>query len=216
MKAELILGIALVLSGHGNAAIVYPKAPAGGREFVSAKVGRMLRENPNGTLDSLRGLIIEDITIAEPHREYAVGAADLAAGRLLSSARPGSWRYFLMHGARAVGVADVSEADLKIGEMLRFDGLSESAFSNETLEALRTAKELPQIEKQDYELRFLVMPGINFAAAWFHGKSDDIIVPLSPTFGRKLTAEHPYSERQIIKVLRPEAKEVMKSPKLLR
>jgi hypothetical protein len=75
---------------------------------------------------------------------------------------------------------------------------------------------LPQIRKQDYELRFLEVPALNFVAVWLHGRSDDIIMPLPPTFGRNLNAFQAYSESEIIKVLKPEAKEVMKAPNLVR
>ena len=34
MKPKIILGLALVLSGNCHAAIVYPKAPDGGRQIV--------------------------------------------------------------------------------------------------------------------------------------------------------------------------------------
>jgi hypothetical protein len=159
---------------------------------------------------------MEDLTIAEPHREYGVGATDLAAGHLLSSASSKSWRYILLHGTNAVGVASVSDADSKTGKALSFNGLFESGRSSETLEAARTAGELPQIKKQDYELRFLEVPALNFVAVWLHGRSDDIIMPLPPTFGRNLNAFQAYSESEIIKVLKPEAKEVMKAPNLVR
>ena len=204
-----------VVSGHCNAAIVYPKAPEGGRQLVIENVGPLVREHPNHSL-AIPGLRMEDVTIAEPHRWYSVGATDLAAGHLLSSASSKSWRYILLHGTDAVGVASVSDADSKTGKTLSFNGLFESGLSSETLEAARKAKELPQIKKQDYELRFLGVQAINFYAVWLHAESDDIIMPLPPTYGRKLNAFQPYSESEIIKALKSEAKEVMKAPNLLR
>ena len=204
-----------VLGGNCNAAILYPKAPEGGRQCVIENVGPLVREHPNDTL-ALPGLRMENLTIAEPHREYAVAATDVAAGHLLSSATSKSWRYILLHGTNAVGVATVADPDPKTGRALSFAGLYETGFSSETLEATRKAKELPQIKKQDYELRFLEVPAIHFVAVWLRGKSDDIIMPLPRTFGRKLNAFQPYSESEIIKVLKPEAKEVMKAQNLIR
>jgi hypothetical protein len=202
-----------VLSGHCNAAIVYPKAPEGGRRLVIECVGPLVQKHPDHTL-AVPGLRMEDVTIAEPHRLYSVGAADLAAGHLLSSASSRSWRYILLHGTNAAGVASVSDPDSKTGKALSFNGLFETCFSNETLEAMRNANQLPKIRKEDYELRFLEVPAINFCAVWLHAKSDDIIMPLPPTFGRKLNAFQPCSESEIIKVLKPEAKEVVKAPNL--
>jgi hypothetical protein len=215
VKTKLLLCLALVLSGICNAAIVYPKAPEGGRQIVIENVGPLVRRHPNASL-AIPGLRMEDVTIAEPHRWYGVGVDDLAAGRLLSSATSRSWRYILMRGTNAAGVAAVADAGAKTGNLLRFTGLFQTCFAAETLEALRKAKELKQIKEQDYELRFLQVPAINFVAVWLHGKSDDIILPLPPTFGRKLNAYQPYAESEIIKVLKPDAKEAMKAPNLIR
>jgi hypothetical protein len=215
MKSKLILSFALVLSGGlfgcCNAAIVYPKAPDGGRQIVYENVGSELRAYPH----ELGGLRIEDLTIADPHREYFVGLTNLASGHLLSAATSRSWRYLLIHGTNAVGVATVFDADAKTGNTLKFGALYETGLGKETLEALREAEKLPQIKKQDYEPRFLDVPAVYFIAVWLHGKSDDIIIPLPPTFGR-WNAYQPYSESQMIKLLKPEAKKVLKQPKLLR
>ena len=80
-----------------------------------------------------------------------------------------------------------------------------SNFSVETLEALRLARQLPQTKGQDYELRRLDIPAVQFVAVWLHGKADDIIIPLPPTFGRWKPGQS-CSESQMIKLLRPEAK----------
>jgi hypothetical protein len=102
----------------------------------------------------------------------------LASGQLLSAAESGgSWMYLFTHGTNAVGAAGLI-ADEKTGKALRANGLYETDFSNETLEALRTAEQLPQVKKQDYEIRRLEIPSIHFVAVWLHGKADDIIIPL--------------------------------------
>ena len=191
--------------GLCEAAIVYPKAPEGGRQIVY----EYLRTHPV----QLGELQIKDLTIAEPHRWYGVGLTDLASGHLVTAATSRSWRYILLHGTNAVGVAQVSDADAKTGNALQFSGWGETCFSKETLEALRIAEILPQVKKQDYELRFLDSPGIVFVAVWLHGKSDDIIIPLGLTFGR-WNAYQAYSEAQIIKLLKPEAKKKLKAPGL--
>jgi hypothetical protein len=207
MNCKIILCLALVLGGNCHAAIVYPKAPEGGRQIVYEHVGEILRSDPR----FFGGLRLEDLTIAEPHRWYSVGLTDLASGRLLSAAESRSWRYMLIHGTNAVGLAQLF-ADEKTGKALKFIGLYQTDFSDE---ALRVAKQLPQIKKQDYELRRLESPGVLFHAVWLHGKSDDIIIPLPNTFGR-WNAYQPYSESQMLKLLKPEAKKVLKAPRLIR
>ena len=205
----IIGGIFRGMGANCDAAIVYPKAPEGGRQIVHKEVGEIHRAHR--TPGEVR---MEDLTIAEPHREYFVGLTNMASGHLLSAAGSSSWRYLLIHGTNAAGVA-VLNADEKTGKSLRFSALYETCFANETLEALRKAEQLPQVKKQDYELRFLNIPAVYFCAVWLHEKSDDIIIPLPPTFGR-MNAYQPYSESQIIKLLKKDAITVMKQPKLLR
>jgi hypothetical protein len=201
----LLAVVSLCAAQEKSPGIVYPKAPDGGREIVIENTGRILRNDPR---------FFEDLTIAEPHREYFVGLTNLASGHMLSAATSRSWRYLLMHGTNAVGAATLI-ADGKNGNALKFNDLQHPFFPNATLEALRAAEKLPQIKKQDYELRYLGIPAVNFVAVWLHAESDDIIIPLPPTFGR-FNDYQPYSESQIIKVLKRDADAVMKQPNLLR
>src|SRR5208282_3818947 len=210
MNTKLLLCLALILSGlpghNCPAAIIYPKAPDGGRQVVHES----MRELPRSMSRYLGGFQFEDLTIADPYRDYSVGPTNLASGQLLSAAKPGTWRYLLMHGTNAVAAAGLI-ADKTNGTALTFAGLDTTGFSDETLEALRKAEQLPQIEKQDYELRRLDCPPILFVAVWLHGKSDDIIIPLPNTFGR-WNAYQPYSESEMIKLLKPEAEKKLKEP----
>jgi len=207
MNPKPFLCLALVvLSGHCHAAIVYPKAPDGGRQIVYENAAQILRTDSR----CLGGFRLEDLTIADPCRNYGVGLKDLTSGRFLSAARVGGWTYLFIHGTNAVGMGELI-ADEKTGKALKANGLGSSNFSNETLEALRIAKELPQVKKSDYELRHLDIPAVYFVAVWLHGKSDDIIIPLPNTFGR-WNAYQPYSESQMVKLLKPEAKKKLKEP----
>jgi len=87
--------------------------------------------------------------------------------------------------------------------------LSGDAFDTKIPEALQVAEHLPKVKTQDYEPRLLDSAPILFVAVWLHGKSDDIIIPLPPTFGR-WNAYQPYSESEMIKLLKPEAKKKLK------
>jgi hypothetical protein len=196
MKPKLILCIALVLSGNCFAAIVFPKAPDGGQQVISNYVGHDVVFND---FDKLHGLKMEDLTIANPFLIYDVGLTNLAEGRLLSATEACWWQYLLLHGTNTVGAAALCETNGK----LRIVGYYETYFSSETLEALRIAEQLPQVKKQDYELRGLESLPIHFVAMWLHGKSDDIIIPLPPTFGR-WKAYQSYSESEMIELLKSE------------
>jgi hypothetical protein len=207
MNPRLCLYFALVLSGGLKcpAAIIYPKAPDGGE--------RIIREAFQGLSRSisryLGGFQIEDLTIANPFRDYSVGLTNLASGQLLPAAHAGTWRYLLMHGTNAVAAAELM-ADPTNGTALKFAGLDTTDFSKETQEALRRTEQLPQIKEQDYELRRLDCPSIVFVAVWLHGKSDDILIPLPPT-GRRWNAYQPYSESEMIKLLPPAVEQRLKA-----
>jgi len=211
MKSKVLFGLALVVSGavlghKCQAAILYPKAPDGGQQVI--------RETFQGLSRSisryLGGYQTEDLTIAKPFRDYSVGLTNLASGQLLPATRAGAWRYLLMHGTNAMGAAELMAGPTN-GAALKFAGLDTTDFSKETLEALRRAELQPQVQKQDYELRRLDCPSLLFVAVWLHGKSDDIIIPLPPTGGR-WKAYQPYSERQMIELLQPEAEKRLPLP----
>jgi hypothetical protein len=211
MNPKLLLGLALVLGGYCRADIIYPKAPDGGREIVVTNVGSILDHDTR----FYNGLKMEDLTVAEPYREYYVtNLAMLASGHMLSATTSRSWRYMLMHGTNAVGAATLIYGGTN-GSALKYNDVQRPFFANAPLVALRAAGKLPQSKKRDYEVRALNIAPLNFMAVWLHGKSDDIIIPLPPTFGR-FDEYKPYSEAKIIKVLKKDAGDVIKHPNLLR
>jgi len=207
MNPKLPLCLALILSSGLNcaAAIIYPKAPDGGDQII----GETFKGLSRSISRYLGGFQIEDLTIAKPFQDYSIGLSNLAAGQLLPVARAGTWRYLLMHGTNAVAAAELM-ADPTNGTALKFAGLDTTDFSKETQEALRRAEQLPQIKKQDYELRRLDCPSILFVAVWLHGKSDDILIPLPPTWNL-WNAYQPYSESQMIKLLKSQAEQRLKA-----
>jgi hypothetical protein len=210
-KANFIFCLAFVLSDVCHAAITYPKAPDGGREIVVTNVGPILGHDTR----FFDGLKMEDLTVAEPYREYYVtNLAMLASGHMLSATASRSWRYLLMHGTNAVGAATLIYGGTN-GSALKYNDVQRPFFPDAPLEALRAAERLPQTKKQDYEVRALNIAPLNFMAVWLHGESDDIIIPLPPTFGR-FNEDQPYSEAEIIKVLKKDAEDVIKHPNLLR
>ena len=207
MNSKTILCLSLLLAGHARASITYPPAPEGGRRMVEENAGEILQSDPR----FLGGYHLTELTIAAPYRSYGVGPGDLAEGRLLSVAKSrGNWMYLFLHETNAVGMGGLI-ADEKTGKALKSNGLYQTDFSIETLAALHVAEQLPQVKKQDYELRRLDCPSILFVAVWLHSKSDDIIIPIGPTFGR-WNALQPYAEGQMSKLLQKEARKKLQEP----
>jgi hypothetical protein len=209
MNPKLLLCLALVLSSHCFAAIIYPQAPDGGRQMVYAFASNSLQHVPS----FLGRMRIDDLTIADPFQSCTVDASNLIAGKLVAVAKPGSaggWQYLLVHGTNGVGIAYL-KADAKSGKALKCVELDPVRVSSGILEAMRIAEQLPQVKNQDYELRSLKMPWYFFRAIWLHGKSDDIFIPLPDNWNR-WKAYQPCSESEIIKILKPIAQDKEKMP----
>ncbi len=202
----LALVWSILFGNKSTAAIVYPKAPDEGQQVVSNSIVSLAHGNPT----TLHGYQIKDVAIAQPFRTYSVGLTNLAQRRFLPAADSRSWHYIILHGTNAVGAVELYETE----GHLKFAGLYETNFSAQTLEALRMAKQLPQILREGYEVRRLDVPAIHFVAVWLHRQGDDILIPLPPTFGR-WNAYQVYSEKEMLKLLRPEAEKILNQPGLI-
>jgi hypothetical protein len=201
MNSRRIIGILALISLPliCKAAIVYPQVPAGGEEVV-------MQYEP--LLKPLAGERIQNWTIAKPFGFYVdTDLTNVLAGKLLSTTRLAAWRYMLIEGTKMAGAVDLN-ADEKQGKLLKFQEAicpSSTGYNYSTLEALGVAEALPQVKKEDYEFRYLSMAPIGFFAVWLHGKTNDIIIPLPPTYDR-YDAYRTYSEAEITKLLIPEIK----------
>lgn len=196
----VVLGCSLAIASH--AALVYSAPPEGGKEMVSRNLVAKFLD-----VSSTNGL-----TIGEPCLEYSVGLNKLAAGQFLSAATPGNWVYLIIQGTNAIGAADVHTGN-KGQNGLRFVGLNRPFFPDDPLQAVRIAKDLPQVKQGDYEVRRLNIPSILFQAIWLHGKTDDFILPLPNTFNRWKPFQ-PYTADEMLKLLKPEAEKRQKNARM--
>lgn len=197
MNLKLPLYLALVLGGpliyNCPAAIIYPKAPEGGKQIVEKYLDPQLLK-PLGITN------VADLTIAHPFAVYVGG--ELIPGTFLSTAQLVTWRYPLIQGTNVVGAVE-----LRANEKLKFVSLGKSLWDNSTTEAIRIAEQLPQVKRQDYELRCLGMIPY-YPAIWLHSESNDIIIPL-PDSWVNWKAYQPnlyqpyYSDNQILGILKP-------------
>jgi hypothetical protein len=182
--------------------IIVRNAPRRGPAVLAAHVMDLLRERrlPHGMAATMRS---DELAHSEPHPVYIATLDDLAAGKLLGAAKKTSWRYLLVQGESAVGEAELSAGRIK-GKDLAFLGLTHGPFSAATVEALRTAEDLPEVARADYELRLLKVPAVYLMALWLHRKGEDILIPMgNPPGGLK--ENKPYSEAQVIAALRETA-----------
>jgi hypothetical protein len=203
MKSKLLLCLALVLSGNCHAAIIFPQAPEEGWQFASNKISQVIQNFPH----IQKGLKVQDWTTTNALKVYDFAPQNVISGKLLAPSKFSGWQYLFARGTNAAFCVWMS-VDPKDGKLIKRGGVSEGNFYQSILVGLQKAEELPQVQKQDYECRYLSSPFL-FQAIWLHGKSDDIIIPLPPTWN-EWKAFQPYSEGKIVKLLKPEAENKLK------
>lgn len=192
MKIFAFAMIVFCLIGDCAASILIPTPPDGGKEIAYKNIDR----------DFLGVSSNSELTVTEPHLEYGIGLTNVASGQLLSAAGPYGWRYMVYQGTNFIGVSELTLQGPN-GEVVESKSLQQA---DQTFNiALGIAQKLPQVEKADYELRYIEIPAMSLSFLWLHGKSDDIIIPLKPTYGL-CNPYQVYSNTELIKLLEPEAK----------
>ena len=196
-------------------AIITRNAPRGAATVLAANVTDMLRAKhiPPGMKADVHP---EELEHSEPHPVYVATLDDLAGGKLLSAARQTGWRYLLVQHDEVVAEAELSAArpaakgakgakkSAGAKQELTFASLTHGPFSGATVDGLHAAERLPQVEKNDYELRLLKVPAVYLVALWLHGAHEDILVPLGqPPAGLKKNKA--YTEASVIRALRATA-----------
>ncbi len=193
MKFTFILLLALFLNACCNAELIYVDAPKKDQEIVYNYVRKILQPDTAFSNNLHRA----DFKIEAPFREYFVEPGDVAAGRLLSATKSGAWQFLVFRGTNVIGIA-YCMFDPKSGKPRASVEFSTIAYP---MEPVTMAEQLPQIKQQDYEVR--LFGASIFRGLWLHAKSNDIFIPANDGFG-KLQALRPYSEVQLIKILKPE------------
>jgi hypothetical protein len=175
--------------------ITYPSGPTHGADIVSSSLRKVL-DSPAGA-GVLKGHTAGDASVSAPHQTYFVRLDDLAKGLLLEAAKPVAWRYLIYVEGQAVAEIELTNPDHGEPTFLAFH---EGPFANASDLALSTANALTKFKKTNWEVRYLKIPSVYFAAIWLHGKQDDSLIPLmTPPPGLKVNS--PYSEAKVISAL---------------
>lgn len=183
--------------------ITFPKAPRAAAAKLVGHLTELARERKMPyRMSEMR---LESLSHSEAHPVYFVPLDALAKGKLLQAAKQTSWRYLLVQDN-----APIAEAELAAGSRstkaaksrsLDFVSLTHGPFAGATVDALGAAERLPQVARDDYELRLLKISAVYFVALWLHGAKDDILVPMGQPPGG-LKANEPYTETQVLEALR--------------
>jgi len=140
---------------------------------------------------------------AAKHPAYTMGVDQVAAGSGVSKAVPTSWRAFLVMGQSTVALGEVAASG---GQLARDASISEGRLVDRAVEAIQFAEQSAVVAQQDFELRFLHIPGIYVLALWLHGLQDLFV----PVLGPGLKTLQFYSEADLFKAIQPAATELQK------
>jgi hypothetical protein len=173
-----------------------PPPPPNGLEIINeALVG--LFSTPSHAARALSVEAGPRLEAAAPHLVYFVGLDEVAQGRILSAARPTSWRYILLEGDMAHAAAELAVDES--GKVEGFSHFDEGPFVESTIAGVAFAEQEETNRGGAYELRLLSVPSLYLVALWLHG-AHDLLVPLAPAPGG-LEPEHAYTEEQIFSAL---------------
>jgi hypothetical protein len=121
------------------------------------------------------------LSLTQPHQVFTLGLAGLIAGKGLEAAVPTGWRYLVQDGEKVLASAE-TVLGAAGGEHV-FSAFNEGRFVASTAQAIASARELPEVAKRSFELRYLQVPALYASALWLHdaGGNGDLLVPLAPS-----------------------------------
>lgn len=153
---------------------------------------------PAAQLHALAGTSPAELAPTEPHEVYNLGLSDLVPRGALAATRPRGWRYLLRQQGDVVASAETVGGG---GAGQQFSHFNSGPFVASTAAALDVAENLPETKTGSFELRLLHVPALHAMALWLHGHgSDDILIPLAPTFG-DVVANRPYPADELLGIL---------------
>ena len=146
--------------------------------------------------------MLEDHEASTPHPVYTIDRKDILAGKLLSAATQVGWRVLILSNDEAVGAGTVA-MDESGG--LTFGTLNQGPLVSRTVGSISASEGSKAVASDDYELRYLEIRSLYFAAIWLHGTSGDIIIPLEDNDAAGVPAFSEQSEETILKMLQDAA-----------
>jgi hypothetical protein len=131
---------------------------------------------------------------------YVLGLDDVSQDAL-ATARQVGWRYTVYCEGQPIVAAEVRAP---AGEAIKFSHINQGQFVEATVAAMKQAESLEEVAESDYEARFLKIPALYVIALWLHSDTDDVLIPMPPTFDT-LTPNEPYSAEEFFEILIPAA-----------
>jgi len=183
-----------------------PIPPKLNARILTPYLTKITKSNLTKPPGQIVGTAPDDLRYSDPHRNYFVGLDSVIDGHLLDQAEPRSWRYLLIADTTGVGELEVASLPDDNSEEVvdRFVAIHHGKSAQYMLDALLTAESLPEVAKTDFELRYLQVPALYFFALWLHAPSENILIPTTDGI-KALKQGTPYSEREVLDMLKPRA-----------
>ena len=159
--------------------LVTPSPPSLAAEAVQSTF-RNFAEHRTFRIPALRKAT-GPLQLVEPLQVFTLGLNDLVASRDLEAAKPTGWLFLVRDGDKTVASAEAVPTGT--GDEQVLSAFNEGRVVGSTADALRSARELPEVSKDDFEPRLLRVPGLYVTALWLHkaGGLGDLLVPLDPS-----------------------------------
>jgi hypothetical protein len=191
-------------------AIVFPPAPLVDEPLLGLRLAEIATSPLSGARGEVAGVPLEALSYATPHRNWYSTLDALAAGQLLAAAEARSWRYILCDQERGVGEIETESNDQQ--PFKPFVAVHQGTAAQRSIDALRFAETLPEVQNRDFEARFLKVPALNFTALWLHASDRDLLIPVSGQ-SDVLQPQRAYSEAEVVDALRARAEQARRAPR---
>lgn len=121
------------------------------------------------------------LQLVEPLQVFTLGLNDLVASRNLEAAKSTGWLFLVQDGDNTLASAEAVPTGT--GDEQVVSAFNEGRFVGSIADAIRSARGLPEVSKDDFELRLLRVPGLYVTALWLHKAvgTGDLLVPLAPS-----------------------------------
>lgn len=209
--AAFIVAFICEMAGmRSSAAIVFPQLPNGCPQMTSEALAGLVRSH-RYVFPTVHATT--DLRVIGPFRDYMVRAQSFGKlpdfepslaprkklpERLAREICHDYLSYMVLSGTNMVQILTVGLDDKN-----RWDtfGAVYATYPPDPMWVVyQKARQWPQVKRQDYEFRFL-MVDLKMRAVWLHGKTDDIIIPYPCGYATQWKGYQPYSVSGLAKLL---------------
>jgi hypothetical protein len=136
-----------------------------------------------------------------PQQIYVLDPKEIVKGAGPELAKPVVWQFLRGTASGPAIAADV--ANTPAGKQPRLTSLARGPLINKSIGSSRQVEKLPEVQKNNYELRRLSISGLSIRAFWLKSLQGgvDLAVPYHTTY-REITDMQPYPMPEFMRILK--------------